>query len=47
MAFMASKSLGEGDGSVKEGGILSLQVSAMQKREGASQRRGHKMETDV
>ena len=37
MAFAASISLGEGDESLKERGILSLQVSAMQKREGASQ----------
>ncbi|PTR16387.1 hypothetical protein C8R31_102401 [Nitrosospira sp. Nsp2] len=37
MAFAALISLGEGDESLKERGILSLQVSAMQKREGASQ----------
>lgn len=41
MAFAASISLGEGDESLKERGILSLQVSAMQKREGASQGEGH------
>jgi hypothetical protein len=40
MAFAASISLGEGDESLKERGILSLQVSAMQKREGASQGQG-------
>ena len=39
MAFAASISLGEGDESLKERGILSLQVSAM-KREGASQGEG-------
>jgi hypothetical protein len=40
MAFAASISLGEGDESLKERGILSLQVSAMQKREGASEGEG-------
>jgi hypothetical protein len=40
MAFAALISLGEGDESVKERGILSLQVSAMQKREDASQGEG-------